>query len=213
MEEEMVEIEEGKKKVDRAFERLASEAEIMMKETDETMATEEMQEDHEEKHITGGEMEVQNEEEAIRKRKHTERRGEEKEKQRRTMEAQGEKRKAEEQSMGGEDEQRNIFDAGTARDREINRLLSRALSGVDITEVYSPERVNQMARRMGLMAGMSMDLVNGWDFDSLRMRSKAEEYIDQKKPKLVIGSPMCTAFTALQHLNWGRSFEQDQRQM
>ena len=157
----MVKTEEGKKKVDRAFERLASEAEIMMKETEQTMATEEMQEDHEEQHITGGEPEVQNEEEAIRKRKHTERRGEEKEKQRRTMEAQGEKRKAEEQSMGGEDEQRNIFDAGTARDREINRLISRAISGVDITEVYSPERVNQVARRMGLMAGMSMDLVNG----------------------------------------------------
>ena len=39
------------------------------------------------------------------------------------------------------------------------------MMGVDITEIYSPERVAQMARKFGLVSGSSMDLTNGWDLN------------------------------------------------
>ena len=37
--------------------------------------------------------------------------------------------------------------------------------GVGITEIYSPERVAQVARTFGLVSGSSMDLTNGCDFN------------------------------------------------
>ena len=45
------------------------------------------------------------------------------------------------------------------------RILSSVILGVDITEVYSPERVAKVAKKFGLVAGSSMDLTNGWDFN------------------------------------------------
>ena len=43
------------------------------------------------------------------------------------------------------------------------KILSASIMGVDITEIYSPERVARVAREFGLVAGSSMDLTNGWD--------------------------------------------------
>ena len=40
-------------------------------------------------------------------------------------------------------------------------ILASVIMGVDITEVFSPERVAQVARRFGLTSGSSMDLTNG----------------------------------------------------
>ena len=34
----------------------------------------------------------------------------------------------------------------------------------DVTEVYSPERVVAVAQNMGLVSGMTMDLLSGWIF-------------------------------------------------
>lgn len=45
------------------------------------------------------------------------------------------------------------------------RILASCIMGVDITRVFRPERVNKLAARFGLVAGTSMDLTNGWDFD------------------------------------------------
>ena len=44
-----------------------------------------------------------------------------------------------------------------------NHIIASAILGVDITEVYSPERVNEVAKRQDLVPGSSLDLTNGWD--------------------------------------------------
>ena len=45
------------------------------------------------------------------------------------------------------------------------KIIAATLLGVDITEVYSPERLAQVVKRYGLTAGSSMDLTNGWGFN------------------------------------------------
>ena len=53
---------------------------------------------------------------------------------------------------------------------------------------------------MGLLVGQSMDLTTGLDLTLSRHRNAAREYLRRAKPKLVIGSPMCTMFSSLQNL-------------
>ena len=52
-----------------------------------------------------------------------------------------------------------------------------------------------------------MDLLTGWDFDLIRHQEAALAYVDRVKPKLIIGSPMCTYFSSLQNLNKERGSE------
>ena len=40
-----------------------------------------------------------------------------------------------------------------------------------------------------------------WDFDLWENRQRARAMVEGEKPMLLIGSPMCTAFSAWQHLN------------
>ena len=47
-------------------------------------------------------------------------------------------------------------------DKDDQRTLTAAISGVDITEVYSPVRVAAVAAKFGLTPGTSFDLKNGW---------------------------------------------------
>ena len=82
------------------------------------------------------------------------------------------------------------------------------LSYVDLTEVYSPPRVNVHAAKMGLQPGDSMDLVTGWDFDREDHQKLAQKRIDETKPKLLVGSPECRMFSALQNLSpWTKEKE------
>lgn len=53
---------------------------------------------------------------------------------------------------------------------------------------------------MGLKPGEAMDLLTGWDFTLPRHRCAALKYIRVVKPRLLIGSPECTFFSALQNL-------------
>ena len=77
----------------------------------------------------------------------------------------------------------------------------------DIAEVYSPPRVTASAAKYGLTAGWSLDLTvvdaNGvaWDFTKVSRRDDARNLVIRTKPKVLIGSPMCKAFSALQALN------------
>ena len=43
-----------------------------------------------------------------------------------------------------------------------------------------------------------MDLTTGWDFTIAEHRDRAEKYVDQRKPLVVIGIPPCVAFSQLQ---------------
>ena len=81
------------------------------------------------------------------------------------------------------------------------RIMAATLMGVDITEVFSPERVAQVARRFSLVAGTSFDLTHGWAFTLEDRKRKAWVKIRGESPYLLIGSPPCTYFSMLQELN------------
>ena len=62
------------------------------------------------------------------------------------------------------------------------KIQSTAILGVDVTEVYSPERVARVAKRFGLTAGSSMDLTNGWDFKREDHKRQAWSKIREEAP-------------------------------
>ena len=80
-----------------------------------------------------------------------------------------------------------------------------------ISEIYSPPRVTAEIRRSKgefLTPGLALDItVNDpddnqpWDFDVHEKREKAREILRKQRPYLLIGSPMCTAFSSWQRLN------------
>ena len=81
------------------------------------------------------------------------------------------------------------------------KIIAATILGVDITEVYSPERVAKVARRYGLVAGSSMDLTTGFDFTKESDRQLAWKRVKEEAPFVLIGSPPCTYFSMLQELS------------
>ena len=63
---------------------------------------------------------------------------------------------------------------------------------VDVSEVFSPPRVTEVAKKMGLTAGTSFDITTvddvgePWDFNIQRMRIKAKIRVQEEKPELLI---------------------------
>ena len=72
---------------------------------------------------------------------------------------------------------------------------------VDVSDMFSPERVTLVCKQYGLISGQAMDIKHVFDFDLAADRKKAWDSILQDKPKLVIGSPPCTFVSRLQELN------------
>ena len=77
----------------------------------------------------------------------------------------------------------------------------------DVSETYSRPRVTVYATLLGLSPGFASDLAvvdpeDGmpWDSDVPAKRTKALHRVHEK-PKLLTGSPMCTAFSLLQNLS------------
>jgi hypothetical protein len=80
-----------------------------------------------------------------------------------------------------------------------------------VSEIYSPPRVTGLASSLGLIPGMALDLSvvdpddgKPWDFNDPQKRSKALKRVFTERSLLLIGSPMCSSFSRLQNLNWGR---------
>ena len=96
----------------------------------------------------------------------------------------------------------SLYDALTDDEKKI---IASVIRGADVTEIYSPVRVNQIAAKLGLVPGYSLDLTNGWDFTSEADRKRAWKCIKETKPYMLIGSPPCTMFSMLQELNLRRS--------
>ena len=78
-----------------------------------------------------------------------------------------------------------------------------------VTEVYSPPRVKKMTRIINLIPGMAFDLTQvdeedgmPWDFNVPAKRNKARTSVQSERPLLLIGSPMCAAFSQLQRVNF-----------
>ena len=110
-----------------------------------------------------------------------------------------------------EDKYKQRLREGLNHDVErMNEAL--ASEGFDhrLIEVYSPKRVNGIGEMLGLIPGLSLDLtendVDGqpWDFNIKEKRDKARRLVTEKKALLVIGSPMCSAFSQIQGLNFAR---------
>ena len=93
--------------------------------------------------------------------------------------------------------------------QSLVKVMANILMGVDITEVYSPERCINLAKKYGLKTGLAMDLMTGYDFDRPEDRKKAWNHLKTEKPMFLIGSPSCREFSVLQHMNKGNSCEKD----
>ena len=84
-----------------------------------------------------------------------------------------------------------------------------------ISEIYSPPRVTAELRRcrnQQVLPGFALDLTvldpddgQAWDFSRKSKRDKALRMVLREKPYLLIGSPMCTAFSTWQALNQSRT--------
>ena len=89
-------------------------------------------------------------------------------------------------------------------------MMKILIASMDVAEFYSPPRIIEMARTMGLRAGWSMDLTTrdtdgrAWDFNIPEMRNRAARRIVTDKPPLVIGSPLCTVYSAMNNINHAR---------
>ena len=76
-----------------------------------------------------------------------------------------------------------------------------------VSEIYSPPRVAPLAPKYGLKEGYSLDITTGdqegreWDFDKRTNRARARRLIREKRPGLLIASPMCTHFSKLMAFN------------
>ena len=84
---------------------------------------------------------------------------------------------------------------------DVHGSAGKVLPKVDVSEIFSPERVGALCRDYGLKPGMSMDIKTGYDFDSKKDRDGIWESIMRDEPSLVIGSPPCTLCSRLQELN------------
>jgi hypothetical protein len=93
---------------------------------------------------------------------------------------------------------------------QMRTMVDNFETGNIVSEVFSPPRVAEMAREMGLGGGWSLDITtsdeNGkpWDFSKPEMRRKAKKLVEETKPTLLIGSPMCREWSILQNLNKAR---------
>ena len=64
-----------------------------------------------------------------------------------------------------------------------------------------------MCLSFGILPGFALDLTTNdtdgrhWDFDEEEMRDRAWAKIKSEQPLVLIGSPMCTACNAWQHIN------------
>jgi hypothetical protein len=94
---------------------------------------------------------------------------------------------------------------------DMNGLVTERDIHAHVSEIYSPPRVTGLASGLGLIPGMALDLSaidpdDGlpWDFNNPEKRRKALHKVFTQRSLLLIGSPMCSAFSQIQSLNWGR---------
>ena len=93
---------------------------------------------------------------------------------------------------------------GELRVKEKDQQRAQVVMGVDVTEVYSPERVTAMAQRMGMKGGWAFDLTTAdedgrpWNLSDPVMQKKAMKKIIEDDPFVLIGSPPCTALSRVQ---------------
>ena len=99
---------------------------------------------------------------------------------------------------------------GNVEQKFTQTMFKHLIAKMEVAEVYSPSRVVDMARRMGSRARWALDITTKdddgreWDFNQLEMRNRAIRKVLQDKPLLFIGSPMCTAISQFNSINYCR---------
>ena len=93
--------------------------------------------------------------------------------------------------------------------RRYNRERRKGIMAV-VSEIYSPPRVTkatELLPELNVIPGFALDLTTAdsdgrlWDFDEKEMRDRAMKKVTEEKPMLLVGSPMCTAFSTWQRVN------------
>ena len=86
---------------------------------------------------------------------------------------------------------------------------------VVVAEVYSPPRMCEMAEKLNMKGGFSLDLTtkdeNGqaWDLSQQHFRTKALKLLEEVKPMLLVVCPPCTMFSTMQNVNIAKMDETD----
>ena len=84
------------------------------------------------------------------------------------------------------------------------KKVQRALKDLVVSEVFSQPRVAQEAQKMGMKAGTSFDLVNGYDLRTSEGKRRCWEQLKKEDPDLVVVCPPCGPFSSLQRWNYPR---------
>ena len=61
------------------------------------------------------------------------------------------------------------------------------LMSADFTDIFSPERVAAVCKEFGFKPGMSMDIKSGYNFDNKKDRDRCWEAIERDTPTMLIG--------------------------
>ena len=88
----------------------------------------------------------------------------------------------------------------------------------DCGDVYSPPRITKVAARMGLKPAWALDLTTRavyegkpLDFSNKEKRQKAARLLEQDKPLLLVVSPMCGPFSAMNNINYSTMEDEEVR--
>ena len=90
-----------------------------------------------------------------------------------------------------------------------------------VSEIYSPPRITAELRKKRykwLVPGLALDLTindpednKPWDFSVSAKRKRARLLLQDQRPYLLIGSPMCTMCSSWSSLNWAREADPENR--
>ena len=82
------------------------------------------------------------------------------------------------------------------------------MNAIHVAEMYSPPRLTADAPAMGLTGGFAMDLETGWELSDHDQWARAKEELEEQRPKLLVGSPPCDPWSALQNFNFPKMNEE-----
>ena len=104
------------------------------------------------------------------------------------------------------DEILNVVRALGGNTGKYQRERRAAIKAV-VSEIYSPPRVTAAAKllpELKIIPGFALDLTGAdsdgrlWDVDDVVMRERVKQRLLTERPMLLVGSPMCTAFSTWQ---------------
>ena len=86
--------------------------------------------------------------------------------------------------------------------RHAKREQDNHAHGLDFVELFSPPRVVPHAQKAGLKVDTShvFDLQHGWDVRKLSHRRMFRQHRRKHRPRMMMASPACKAFTHLRHI-------------